>query len=269
MAGEGNSATFLVAVAHPDDESFGCGALIAGAAQAGHNVVLVCASRGELGEDASGRYTDPEGLGRAREAELRRAAEILGVSEVTLLGYTDSGWDGEAAATSILAAGEQLTRALEQAISTHAPDVVVTLDPTGSDGHRDHAAVGAATTEAFHRAAPPGASLYHWCLPRSLMRAWSREIAARRPGSVYLETELGRDDADVTTILDGAHVLDTVHRAMAVHATQTSPYSGISPDLAAEFVRYDYLVRQVPPPGRDSTEVEDRLIWGVRPTQSA
>ena len=40
----------LCTVAHPDDESFGLGSLLAGAVAAGARVVLVCATRGEAGE---------------------------------------------------------------------------------------------------------------------------------------------------------------------------------------------------------------------------
>ena len=38
---------WLVVVAHPDDESFGCGSLIARAAACGAHVTIVCATRGE------------------------------------------------------------------------------------------------------------------------------------------------------------------------------------------------------------------------------
>lgn len=236
--------TVLVAVAHPDDETFGCGALIASAAAAGARVVVCCASRGELGEDASGRYPTPDLLGPAREHELRDAAAILGVSEIEVFGLGDSGWDGPAPASSILAEPALLSGYLDSALVRHRPDTVVTLDPTGSDGHRDHAAVGQAATESFARIVHWPADLYHWCLPRSLMEAWSHEIAAKNPDSAYLETELGRRDDDVTTVLDGADVLDRVWRAMACHATQASPYDGIDPTLAERFVRFDHLVRQ-------------------------
>ena len=40
----------LAIFAHPDDESFSCGGTLAKAAAAGHNVHLICATRGEEGE---------------------------------------------------------------------------------------------------------------------------------------------------------------------------------------------------------------------------
>lgn len=266
---ETRARTLLVVVAHPDDESFGCGALIASAAQAGIRVVVCCASRGERGEDASGRQLTGAELGRAREAELRESARLLGASAVELLDLADSGWDGEADPGSIVAERGRLGAALDDVLRRHRPGVVVTLDPTGSDGHRDHAAVGQATTEAFDRVVDWPASLYHWCLPHSLMDAWSREIATRDPDSVYLETELGRADADVTTVLDGQAALDLVWQAIGAHRTQASPYEGISPALVERFVRFDYLVRQRPAWPVPGAAQEDALLWPSQEAESA
>jgi len=257
---EQESRTLLVVVAHPDDESFGCGALIAGAAASGARVVVCCASRGERGEDVSGTYDTRDLLGAAREAELREAARILGATDVDLLGLSDSGWDGVAEPGSIVAEPDRLGALLDERLRRHHPDVVITMDPTGSDGHRDHAAVGQATTEAFERTVDWPATLYHWCLPHSLMDAWARAIAAQNPDSVYLETELGRSDADVTTIIDGTAVLATAWAAAAVHRTQASPFDGVDAELADRFVRFDYLVRKHPRVVAGAG-MEDTLLW--------
>ena len=81
----------LVVVAHPDDESFGCGSVLARAAAAGHDTAVLCATRGEAGESRI-RADD---LAALREAELREAARVLGVGEVRLLDHADSGMTGE------------------------------------------------------------------------------------------------------------------------------------------------------------------------------
>jgi LmbE family N-acetylglucosaminyl deacetylase len=250
--------TLLVTVAHPDDESFGCGSVIAHAAARGWRVIVCCASRGEAGEDTSGRHATPESLGAARESELRAASRILGAEQVELLGFADSGWDGPAPDGSLVADPKRLSSAVADALTRHHPDVVVTMDPGGSDGHRDHAAIGQATTEAFAAAVDWPASLYHWFLPRSLMARWAAEISGQDPDSVYLETELGRADEDVTTVVDGSDVLERRWAAIAVHETQNSPYAAISPDLAARFVGLDHLVRVVP--AWDGAERERELL---------
>ncbi|MEJ5225942.1 MAG: PIG-L family deacetylase, partial [Anaerolineales bacterium] len=41
--------TILAVLAHPDDESFGMGGTLALYARQGHNVYLICATRGEAG----------------------------------------------------------------------------------------------------------------------------------------------------------------------------------------------------------------------------
>ena len=69
-------------VAHPDDETFGCGSLLLHAAAAGVETVVTCATRGEAGEPPAGSALGPAELGRVREQELRSAASVLGVRTV-------------------------------------------------------------------------------------------------------------------------------------------------------------------------------------------
>jgi|TARA_B110000263_G_scaffold238472_1_gene239715 LmbE family N-acetylglucosaminyl deacetylase len=69
----------LVTVAHPDDETFGVGSTIAHYADAGVEVHIGRATRGEVGEIAPESEATPETMGEVHEAELRVAAEVLGV----------------------------------------------------------------------------------------------------------------------------------------------------------------------------------------------
>ena len=72
----------LVAVAHPDDETFGMGGTMARFAAQGWGVTVICATRGEVGEIADPSLATPETLGAVREQELRRACAVLGVTDV-------------------------------------------------------------------------------------------------------------------------------------------------------------------------------------------
>src|SRR5215471_11961914 len=172
----------LVVVAHPDDETFGCGSVIAAAAAGGAQVTVCCATRGELGEVADGSH--PGGpLGEVRVRELHDAGRLLGVTEFIVLDFVDSGMAGEAATDSLAGAPfESVVAAITGVLGRVDPDVIVTLDASGGDGHRDHTRIGEATTVAVQRRGT-GASLYYWCLVRSLLDRWFRRLSEANPGS--------------------------------------------------------------------------------------
>src|SRR2546421_6072210 len=158
----------LVVVAHPDDETFGCGSVIAYAADRGVEVVVACATRGELGEPAPGASIEQARLGDVREGELRAAVTELGGARVELLGWRDSGMDGELESGSLAAAAiDDVAAAVTRVLEREQPDVVVT--PDDSDGHRDHTAIRNATLHAVREAAWRPARMYLWCMPRSVL----------------------------------------------------------------------------------------------------
>jgi N-acetyl-1-D-myo-inositol-2-amino-2-deoxy-alpha-D-glucopyranoside deacetylase len=228
------SGRLLVTVAHPDDETFGCGSLLAHASTRGIETVVACATRGELGEIAAGVEAEPATLGDVREAELRAAARELGVGRVELLGFLDSGMDGEPPPGSLAAAdAADVAARLRPLLHELRPDVVVTLD--GSDGHRDHAAIRDATLVALRESSWKPARTYLWCLPRSLL--------SRVTG---FET-FGTPDDDITTVVDTADLLDRRWRAIRMHASQVPPFDAMPPDLQREFLGSERLRRVDPP----------------------
>jgi LmbE family N-acetylglucosaminyl deacetylase len=236
--------TLLVVVAHPDDETFGCGSLLMHAAARGARTAVVCATRGEAGEVMDGVPVPPGGLGELREAELRTAAAALGVAEVALLGFADSGLEGPAAPESLAgAAAEAVTHAFRDAIARHAPDVVVTLD--GSDGHRDHVRVRDAVTDLL---VGTGTPVYLSCLPRSLMQAWARHHAEDESKAAYTsQLEIGTPDEHLTTLVDTSAFLDRRHEAIALHRSQASPFDGLPDEVQRAWLGREHLIRVNPP----------------------
>jgi LmbE family N-acetylglucosaminyl deacetylase len=228
----------MVVVAHPDDETFGCGSLLLAAAAAGWRTTVVCATRGEAGEATADTDLSEATLGDVREAELRRAAAAMGVAEVVLLGFGDSGMEGDPPAGSLVAADEQaVVEAVARAVDTDEPDVIVTLD--GSDGHRDHlrvrdAAVHVATTHQV-----PG---YLHGIPRSLMSRWVEHMVSLRPDMAHLRlADLGTPDDDIDLVVDTSIHLAARERAMAEHRSQTSPFEGLPEDLRLAFLTREHL----------------------------
>jgi N-acetyl-1-D-myo-inositol-2-amino-2-deoxy-alpha-D-glucopyranoside deacetylase len=227
----------LVVVAHPDDESFGCGSLLAWAAAGGHTTAVLCATRGEAGESR----IPTDDLAGVREAELRDAARVLGVSEVRLLDHVDSGMSGDPERGTLVAADPAGVAAEVRAVVDELrPDVVVTLD--ASDGHRDHAAIRDSTLAAVDTARHSPAAVYLQCLSRSTMQRWVEHARASGIGDAYVDLgDLGTPDDEITTVIDVSAQLPTRWAAIRAHASQASPYDDLPPHLQHEFLATDRL----------------------------
>src|SRR5260221_3968428 len=145
----------MAVLAHPDDESLGVGGALAKYASEGVDVFLLTATRGDGGRYRGLRSDDrqhpgPLALAKIREAELRAAASVLGVREVSLLEYHDQHLDRANPRQAVADIVGHLRR-------VH-PDVVVTFGPDGGYGHPDHIAISQFTTAAIVAAADPAFS---------------------------------------------------------------------------------------------------------------
>ena len=129
MAGLG---TILAVFAHPDDETYLCGGLMAQARDGGDRVVCVTATRGELGSPDEERWPPGDPLAEVRTAELEACLRELGVVEHHWLDYPDGGChevdDDEAAGR------------LRALIADVGPDTILGFGPDGATGHLDHKA---------------------------------------------------------------------------------------------------------------------------------
>lgn len=131
--------TLLGVWAHPDDETYLSAALMRRVVAAGGRVVLICATRGELGTDDPRQ--DPRRLAARRERELRTAMAQLGVDDVRMLGHPD----GACADVD----DADVVPVLTDAMRSVRPDLVVTFGPDGITNHPDHCAVSRWTTTAW------------------------------------------------------------------------------------------------------------------------
>ena len=119
------SRTLLLIFAHPDDETFLTGGTACRYSDAGVRVILATATRGESGKSGEPPLCTLEELPAVREAELRRAAAILGIGEIHLLGHHDR--------ELATAPPDRVREQLVSVIRACRPAVVVSFDPHGGN----------------------------------------------------------------------------------------------------------------------------------------
>jgi LmbE family N-acetylglucosaminyl deacetylase len=239
----------MAVLAHPDDESLGVGGTLAKYAAEGVDVFLVTATRGDGGRFrghpvGEAQHPGPVALGHIRETELRAAATLLGVCEVSLLGYHDQHLDR--------ADPREAVRRIATHLRNSRPDVVVTFGPDGAYGHPDHIAVSQFTTAAIiaaadatfvteddGAAAPPHSvsKLYYLAWPQPTWGAYQaavRTLSATVDGVERHATPWA--EWAITTVIDTSAVWPTVWRAVSCHESQLSVYQRLK-DLPPEHHR--------------------------------
>jgi len=259
----GDRALRLLAVlAHPDDETLGFGGAFARYAAEGVATSLVTATRGDRGRYRGVKYGEgsehpgPEKLARLREQELRAAADVLGIGDVTLLGYGDGRLDEAEPIEAIARIASEIRRI--------RPHVVMTFPPDGAYGHPDHIAVCQLTTAALVAAAAPGVGADDRAPPHQVSKLyymvsspprWNAYQAAFKK-LVSLVDGVERvaqpwPEWMVTTVIDTRDQWPTVWRAVTCHESQVGGYEQLkrlSPEHhealwgSAEFYRAMSLV---------------------------
>jgi LmbE family N-acetylglucosaminyl deacetylase len=172
---DGDLGTVLAVFAHPDDEAYLAGGLMACAADAGRRVVCVTATKGELGfPDGDPRSLEERAA--TREAELRACLDVLGVEDHRWLGHADGG----CAELDLRVPVQQLSDLLAEV----QPDTVLTFGPDGQTYHPDHMAVSRWTTLAVRAAADQARLLYATMTP-----AWATAFGSVVPLDQVMMTD--------------------------------------------------------------------------------
>jgi LmbE family N-acetylglucosaminyl deacetylase len=248
--------------AHPDDEAILVGGTLRLAADAGHRVVLVFATRGDLGEVAEGVLAADEQLADRRENEARRAAEILGVARVEFLGYHDSGMAGEPTNDAPGAfAGADLEEAaarLAEILRDEDAEVLTVYDARGAYGHPDHIGVHhvgrrAAALAGTRRVYAATVSREHYL---GLGEAMGDDIPEWGQAPDPATFDLGVADAMITTRIDVSSVLDRKQAAMAAHSSQIpeeSFFLGLPPDAFRIAFGLEWFIRLDTSPSEPET----------------
>jgi len=209
--------------AHPDDECISCGGVMRAAADAGHRVVLVVATRGEHGEIVPGVLTDGETLAERRVKETHDAAAVLGIARVEFLGYVDSGMvdtDTNGASGSFWSADvEEAAERLAAILREEDAEVLTCYDRIGGYGHPDHIQVHRVGRRAGELAGTP--RVYEATSNRDefrTMMAMAREAGQDAPD---LDPDgFGSPESELTTRVDVTPWLDAKRAAMRAHRSQ-------------------------------------------------
>lgn len=274
----------LISYAHPDDEAFGLGGLIARYVAEGVDVFLICATNGDVGTVAPEFLNGYKSVAELRLAELDCAAEKLRLKHVYKLGFKDSGMMGSPTSADPdclwQAPQAEVTRRVVEVIREVRPQVVITFNKYGGYGHPDHIAIQRATTEAFNLAGDPAyltdgqqpyapAKLYYSSIPTFQLKLgiWRVRMQGKDP------RRLGRNqDIDMLKILDNiepAHAWIDIRRyhaawndASLCHASQLG---GGTPRIPMSIRRWllphQGFTRVYPPPTNGLREKD--LFAGV------
>ncbi|WP_089720455.1 PIG-L family deacetylase, partial [Candidatus Entotheonella palauensis] len=268
---EHRDVAILVIRPHPDDESSATGGMLAHHHAQGVRTGVVICTGGEEGE-IHDPDLDPEAdkprLQEIRERELRHACSILGVSELRLLGYRDSGM-AETSANSHPDAfwGAEQTEAagrLVRIIRELRPQVIVTEQAGGGYSHPDHVMCHMVSVTAFHaagdRQAYPEAgeawqvsklyTIAHvddgtWEALRPEFKAAGFDLGKRRSPR---KRRPGPEEATVT--LDVRPYSEIQRRALLAHRTQipsTSMWARLPDKLYRRAFATAYFMRLHPP----------------------
>jgi N-acetyl-1-D-myo-inositol-2-amino-2-deoxy-alpha-D-glucopyranoside deacetylase len=227
-------ATLLLVHAHPDDESISTGGVMLKAKAHGHRVVLVTATRGELGEihNMDEAQARPR-LGDIRTEELKAAGAILGVDRQEFLGYRDSGMvdtPGNKDPRSFHQADlDEAAEKLAAFLREERPAVVVTYAEDGIYGHPDHIKthhVANAALDILEHEGSPVRKLYYTAIPRSLMEAFVQQMPEEARQAIGGNMRIaGTPDELVTTHVDVHDYVERKRDAFRAHVSQNDPNS--------------------------------------------
>ncbi|MGH3273732.1 MAG: PIG-L family deacetylase [Streptosporangiaceae bacterium] len=270
--------TLMAVHAHPDDEASSTGGVLARCSAQGIRTVVVTCTNGEFG-DAPGQVKpgadghDEQAVAELRLAELRTSCKVLGVTDLELLGYHDSGmpeWDYRNRPDAFCnvplgLVASRITTLIEQ----YRPQVVVSYNPAGSYQHPDHVHAALAAAAAADASVIP-AKFYQTAMRRS---SWRLVMEALRDAGQdvgdWAETPKDRVKADleeqrITTTVDITDVLEVKREALLSHASQIagSWFSKIPPEIAARAFGHESFIRASDTTGAALPEAD--LFAGLR-----
>ena len=218
--------------AHPDDEAYAAAGTLAQCAADGARVVIVAATRGEVGLDRHRRTPAGSELAALRSAELAASCHAIGAEPPRFLDLPDGRVRPDHGAPKLAPLLDELT-----------PDVVITLGPDGAYGHPDHLA----TTAMLEVVA--SCRVLHVAFPRHHFDGVRRRLARHVPLADVGPLGIARHEADL--VVDVTPQLHRKLAALAAHRSQLAtddPRSFLVPGLVDPLLREEWFVHAQGPP---------------------
>jgi LmbE family N-acetylglucosaminyl deacetylase len=251
--------------AHPDDDVFTLGGVLA---EAGDRLetTLVFATSGGAGPISDPSLATRETLADVREREQDASLRALGVDSMTrsvFLRHPDYHLPDVPFDT--------LVAQIEQVLRDVVPQTVVTFGPDGITSHHDHVRAGEAASEAFHLARSSAEAgsferLLHAALPRSDVDRFYADLSEAdaetygEPEALFNLTGV-RDDA-IAVRVDIRAVSDRKEAGIAAHRTQRIEWERIPASARWIYLDAESFV-QAWPPRSPNEPIRDHVVEGA------
>ena len=279
----------LACFAHPDDEAFPVGGVLASNVADGRRVRLITTTLGEEGDIRQEGSATKETLGNVRRIELSCAVQALRLESNELYGYRDSGmvgWEANNHPQAFINAPEdEVVERLVREIRMFRPQVILTFEPGGLYGHPDHISISKHTTTAFDLASDPSAfpnqlaeglethtpqRLFYSARPKGFRLEWATKLRTAgidfpMPGPEQLAH--GTPPEDIHLELDVSDHLETKMACIICHRTQVAPdwpYHRVPREIAAWVLGREFYIRARPDVAA-SEIVPDDFFDGISP----
>jgi N-acetylglucosamine malate deacetylase 2 len=226
----------MVLVAHPDDESVGCGVLLQ---RMRHGILVFLTDGGPSDPYFWRKYGSREAYVRLRDREARDALGIVGVKDVIYLATPDgTRIQDQEAFHSLPTAFDSLNRLVAQ----YKPDALLTLAYEG--GHPDH----------------DSCSVLSYALRREIkLPVWEVPLYHRATDGAGVHQEFlpreGEDDAIVASIEATPEELERKRRMIDAYVSQPGIVSAFKLDVERYRPQVNYDYSQPPHPGKLNYEV--------------
>lgn len=227
--------SIMTVFAHPDDESFTSGGLLALAAANGQTVTCVTATRGEVGIRDESRWPK-EQLGEIRQNELEQSFKILGITNHYWLDYIDGQCDQ--------ADDDEAVDKVTAYINKHKPQTIITFAPDGLTGHSDHIKASQWANAALQKSGH-AAQIYYAVSSKEHYDNYLKELDEKL--NIYFNidspTLIGKESCDIALELNFDSLNRKIRSLKAQESQMDDMFTAFSEDFLSKAFSLETFVK--------------------------